>query len=268
MPVRIALGVEYDGTDFHGWQTQPEVRTIQRCLETAVGRVADHPVTLQCAGRTDAGVHAHEQVVHFDTTADRSERSWVLGCNVNLPPDVAVRWARPVEARFHARFSALARHYRYQILVRRARSPLQRHRALWVHTPLDLAAMREAAATLVGEHDFTSFRALACQAKSPIRRVHYLDVAEQGDRVLLRVGANGFLHHMVRNLAGVLMAIGRGDASVNWTRELLEVRDRTLSGVTAPPQGLFFVRADYPVEFDLPQLEGAEPLRQVAGTRW
>ena len=250
---RIALGVEYDGTAFYGWQVQPRVRTVQETLEAALSRVADHPVRVHCAGRTDAGVHALAQVVHFDTTARRTERAWVLGSNVNLPGDCAVGWARPVDRDFHARFSASARHYRYRILTRPTRSALERERALWVHRPLDLARMQEAATVLVGEHDFSSFRALGCQAKSPVRRVHYLELKAVVGGIELSVGANGFLHHMVRNIVGVLLAIGRGEAAVEWPRELLEVRDRTRGGVTAPPQGLYFVRVDYPAGFGLPQ---------------
>ncbi len=249
--MRIALGVEYDGTAFSGWQTQPDARSVQQTLEAALSRVADHPVRVHCAGRTDAGVHALEQVVHFDSEARRSERAWVLGSNVNLPGDCAVAWARPVPPEFHARYSATARHYRYRILTRATRSALERDRALWVHRPLDLVRMQEAAAGLTGEHDFTSFRALACQAKSPVRRVHYLDLTPADGGIDLRVGANGFLHHMVRNIVGVLLAIGRGEAPVTWTAELLALRDRTRGGVTAPPQGLYFVRAEYPAEFGL-----------------
>lgn len=252
-PGRIALGVEYDGTGFRGWQTQLRMRTVQETLEAALSRVADHPVRVHCAGRTDAGVHALEQVVHFDSTAVRSERAWVLGTNVNLPGDCAVHWAQPVSGEFHARFSAIARHYRYRILMRRTRSALERDRAFWVLQPLDLGRMQAAAAALVGEHDFTSFRAVACQAKSPVRRVLYLDLQESEGLIELRTGANGFLQHMVRNIVGVLVAIGRGEAPVDWTGELLAVRDRTLGGVTAPPQGLFFERADYPAEFALPR---------------
>jgi tRNA pseudouridine38-40 synthase len=256
---RIAMGVEYDGSAFRGWQIQVGVRSVQATLEEAIGRVADHPIRVQCAGRTDAGVHADEQVVHFDTAARRTERAWVLGTNVNLPPDVAVRWACPVAPRFHARFEAQARHYRYLIMVRATRSPLQRDRAVWSHRPLDIERMREAGQALVGLHDFTSFRAVACQAKSPIRHLHYLDLSEADGLMQLRVGANGFLHHMVRNIAGVLMTIGRGEAPVDWTRELLVLRDRRLGGVTAPPHGLYFVRADYPEAFRLPSGSAPAP---------
>ena len=254
--MRIAMGLEYDGTAFHGWQLQDEARTVQAVVEAAVARVADHPVRVHCAGRTDRGVHAEEQVIHFDTPSRRAERSWVLGTNVNLPPDVGVSWARPVDPTFHARFSAIARHYRYRILCRPTRSPLARDRAVWLHQALDLERMRAAAAFLVGEHDFSSFRALGCQAKSPVRRVHYCDWAREGERLELRIGANGFLHHMVRNIVGVLTAIGRGEADPAWVEELLAIRDRTRGGVTAPPQGLYFVRADYPAAFALPQRGG------------
>jgi tRNA pseudouridine38-40 synthase len=209
------------------------------------------------AGHALVGVHADEQIVHFDAAARRSERAWVLGTNVNLPPDVAVRWACPVDPGFHARFDARARHYRYLIMVRATRSPLLRDRAVWSHRPLDLERMRKAGHALVGVHDFSSFRAVACQAKSPIRHLHYLELSETDGLIQLRVGANGFLHHMVRNIAGVLMTIGRGEAPVEWTRELLELRDRRLGGVTAPPQGLYFVGAEYPEAFRLPS--GREP---------
>ena len=251
--IRIAMGVEYDGSAFHGWQLQDGARSVQGEVEAAVSRVADQPVRVHCAGRTDRGVHALEQVIHFDTQAQRPERSWVLGTNVNLPPEVAVAWARPVDPAFHARFSAIARHYRYRLLCRRTRSPLDRDRAVWLHQELDLDRMREAALPLVGEHDFSSFRAQACQAKSPVRQVHYCDLEREGERLELRIGANGFLHHMVRNIVGVLVTIGRGEAQVGWVEELLAIRDRARGGVTAPPQGLYFVRADYPAEFDLPR---------------
>lgn len=250
---RIAMGIEYDGSSFHGFQIQDDVRTIQGDLERAIGRVADHQIRIHCAGRTDTGVHALEQVIHFDTGALRDERSWVLGTNVNLPPDVNVLWARSVDPAFHARFCATARHYLYLILSRPTRSALMRNRAVWVHRALDLNLMRHAAADLVGEHDFSSFRALGCQAQSPVRRVHYVSLQQRADLLKLRIGADGFLHHMVRNIAGVLMAIGRGDAPISWVRELLQVRERRRGGVTASPEGLYFLRADYPEEIRLPQ---------------
>jgi tRNA pseudouridine38-40 synthase len=249
---RIAMGVEYDGSAFRGWQRQAHAsRTVQAALESAIGRVADHSITAHAAGRTDAGVHAEEQVVHFDTAATRTPREWVLGTNVNLPPDVAVRWAREVDGSFHARFSAIARHYRYLVMVRPTRSPLQRDRVVWTHRRLDVGRMQEAGRPLVGEHDFSSFRAVACQAKSPIRQVHYLTIEEREGLIALRIGANGFLHHMVRNIAGVLLTIGRGEAATDWTRRLLEARDRRLGGVTAPAHGLYFVRVDYPEGFQV-----------------
>jgi len=250
--MRIAMGVEYDGTAFHGWQTQDEgVRTVQACLEQAVSSVADHQVRVHCAGRTDAGVHALEQVMHFDTHARRPFRAWVLGTNVNLPRDISVSWAREVDMGFHARFSATGRHYRYEILNRMTRSGLHRDRTVWVHRPLDEERMQQAAKDLVGTHDFSSYRALGCQAKSPVRTLHYLKVRRNGETVFIEAGANAFLHHMVRNIAGVLMAVGRGDRPVEWAREILELRDRTRGGVTAPAQGLYLTRVDYPAEFGI-----------------
>ncbi len=250
--MRVAMGVEYDGTAFHGWQTQGDVRTVQEELGKAVSRVADHPVVIHCAGRTDAGVHGVGQVVHFDTEAERTPRNWVLGTNVNLPDDVNIAWAQPVADDFHARFSAISRSYRYRILNRTTRSALWRNRAVWIHRPLDEQRMQAAAAHLVGTHDFSSYRALGCQAKSPVRTVTELRVTRERDQVVIDISANGFLHHMVRNIAGVLIAIGEGDQPVTWTRDVLEYRDRTLGGVTAPPQGLYLMRVGYPEKYDLP----------------
>ncbi|HXH04075.1 MAG TPA: tRNA pseudouridine(38-40) synthase TruA [Candidatus Competibacteraceae bacterium] len=251
--MRIALGVEYDGTAFHGWQSQSGgVRTVQDCLELALSRIADHSVHVACAGRTDAGVHALAQVVHFDTTARRPERAWVMGGNTHLPGDVRILWARPVAADFHARFSALARSYRYLILNAPQRSALMRHRASWHYRPLDVERMALAARDLLGEHDFSAFRGIDCQAKSPVRTVYRLELARHGDYVLLEAEANAFLHHMVRNLAGVLMAIGEGSRPVKWARQVLESRDRCQGGITAPPQGLYLSGVRYLPHYGLP----------------
>lgn len=252
--MRVALGIEYDGSNFCGWQSQRGVRTVQATLEQALSKVANHPVQVITAGRTDAGVHATGQVVHFDTTASRSERSWVFGCNANLPPDVVVRWARPVGETFHARFSAVARHYRYVILNRRVRSAIAHRRVTWYCHPLAVSRMREAAVCLVGEHDFSSFRAKACQAKNPVRTVHCLEVAQNADFVAIEISANAFLHHMVRNIAGVLMAIGGGQQPPRWAEEVLQARCRAEGGVTAPPDGLYLVGVDYPNSIELPEL--------------
>ena len=251
---RVALGVEYDGSDFCGWQMQKSgVRTVQEELETALSSVANAPVRVHCAGRTDTGVHGVGQVVHFDTEAQRSPRSWILGANANLPFDVNVTWSKLVDEAFHARFSAVSRAYRYVILNRMTRSCLHRNRAVWTHRPLDANRMHEAAQSLVGTHDFSSFRAQGCQAKSPVRILSYLDVSRQGDRIIIDVGANAFLHHMVRNLAGVLMTIGRADEPIGWAQEVLERRDRTKGGVTAPPEGLYLMHVGYPDEFEIPE---------------
>jgi tRNA pseudouridine38-40 synthase len=251
--MRIALGVEYDGGGFSGWQLQRHgVRTVQGELEAALSKVAAHPVRVACAGRTDTGVHATGQVAHFDTSAERSDRNWVLGSNVNLPPDVAVSWAHRVDEDFHARFSAVSRRYCYLILNRPSRSSLLAGRATWVHKPLDAERMHEAGQVLVGEHDFSSYRALGCQAKSPVKTLHSLVVRRSGEQVLLTVHANAFLHHMIRNIAGVLIAIGRGDQPVDWAQWVLSQCDRRLGGVTAPPDGLYFEKVWYPREFAIP----------------
>ncbi|MBV9696977.1 MAG: tRNA pseudouridine(38-40) synthase TruA [Gammaproteobacteria bacterium] len=252
---RIAVGLEYDGSAFAGWQSQPGLRTVQALAEQALSRIAAEPLCLTCAGRTDAGVHALAQVAHFDTHAERTPRSWVLGANSELPPDVSVRWAQVVPEHFHARYSAEARTYRYLILNRPARSALQRERATWVHRPLDVAAMAAAARHLEGEHDFSAFRAAECQAKSPVRRLESLRVERSGERVWIEATANAFLHHMVRNLVGVLLSIGRGEAAPAWAAELLAGRDRTQAAATAPAHGLYLWRVRYPQAFALPAAE-------------
>jgi len=251
--MRIALGIEYDGSRFSGWQRQAHAVGVQQVLEEAVSKVADHPVELVCAGRTDAGVHATAQVVHFDTESVRSPRAWVLGTTCNLPPAVCVNWAQPVGEDFHARFSATGRRYRYVILNRPVRPALLHGRVCWEHGPLDAARMAAAAVCLHGEHDFSSFRAQGCQAKHPRREIQALDVRREGEFIYLDVAANAFLHHMVRNIAGTLLAVGRGERPVDWVAEVLSARDRTAGGVTAPAGGLYLVQVRYPECFGLPQ---------------
>lgn len=255
---RLALGVEYDGTAFTGWQRQAHAaRTVQGCLEKALERVADQPVEVVCAGRTDAGVHATGQVVHFDTTAQRELRSWLLGLNSNLPADIAVCWVNPVSDTFHARYRARARQYRYTICNRPTRPALTRSQMTWNHHPLDETRMQAGALHLVGEHDFSAFRAAECQARSPVRTVYRVDVRRVGDGVLIDVVASGFLHHMVRNIAGVLMTIGAGKQEPSWAYRVLAGRDRNLGGITAPPCGLCLVAVAYPPEHGIPVPEGA-----------
>ena len=247
------MGVEYDGSRFCGWQRQHETRTVPGEIERAVSFVANEPVEVVCAGRTDTGVHGAEQVVHFDARAERRNRSWVLGCNANLPGDVAVLWTHPVEDDFHARFSALSRRYRYVILNRFTRPAILASRVCWEHVRLDVERMQQAATHLLGEHDFTSYRALACQAKHAVREVRELKVVREGEMIYIDIVANAFLHHMVRNIAGVLMEIGIGEREPDWTRELLDVRDRSVGGVTAPAAGLYLVSVEYPDAHGLPQ---------------
>ncbi len=250
--MHIALGIEYDGAGFHGWQIQASVRTAQETLEQALSVVANHPVRVYCAGRTDTGVHATGQVVHFETDAVRSMRSWVFGTNVNMPHDLNVLWAKEMPDAFHARFSATGRHYRYVILNRMSRSALQRDRMVWCHYPLNEALMHQAGQYLVGTHDFSSYRALGCQAKSPVKTVHALQVTRQDEFVTITIHADAFLHHMVRNIAGVLMAVGREEHPPIWAQQILAYKDRARGGVTARPQGLYLTKVDYPDEFAIP----------------
>jgi len=254
--MRVALGIEYDGTSYNGWQRQKNGIGVQQRLEEALALVADEPVEVVCAGRTDTGVHASGQVVHFDTSAGRSERGWLLGTNTNLPADISVAWVRQVSDAFHARFTATGRRYRYVILNRLQRSALHRHRAWWVHQPLDEHVMHAAAQHLVGEHDFSAFRAAGCQAHSAVRELTAISVVRCGDRVTVDVAANAFLMHMVRNITGTLAAIGQGEQPVTWTRDVLAGRDRTAGGITAPPHGLTLVAVDYPQEFGIPAAAG------------
>ena len=255
--MRLALGVEYDGTAYSGWQRlaaagEAGPSTVQGVLEAALAFVADAPVAVTCAGRTDAGVHAACQVVHFDTDALRDPRGWTLGTTTRLPPDVCVRWCVPVAGTFNARFAARARRYRYTLLNRPVRPALGRTQLSWERRPLDADAMHRAAQALVGEHDFSAFRTVHCQAAHAMRDLQRIRVARDGDRIVLDVQANAFLHHMVRNIVGTLVPVGAGEQPEDWPARLLAGRDRTLAGPTAPPQGLVFVGPLYPAEWGLP----------------
>lgn len=250
---RVALCVEYNGAQFHGFQKQPSgVDTVQARLESALSQVADEPITLVCAGRTDTGVHGTNQVVHFDTLSVRPLKAWSRGVNALLPNSVSVKWAQQVTPYFHARFSASFRTYRYIIANTPSRPALGYEQMTWVRESIDEGAMWRAAQALVGEHDFTSYRASQCQAHSPVRRIHYLDIARRGDLIVVEIQANAFLHHMVRNIMGVLLAIGVGEQAEEWAAEVLAARDRRKAGVTAKPNGLHLVAIEYPDHFDFP----------------
>lgn len=250
---RIALGIEYDGSGYCGWQMQSHgTRTVQHEVEKALSIVADHPVQVVCAGRTDTGVHATAQVVHFDTHALRKTRAWVMGVNTHLPDDVCVHWARQVDTGFSARFSATMRRYRYIIQQRPARPALFSRRVTWIHNELNIAGMFEAAQALLGENDFSSFRSSACQSEHAMRFVKSIDVMAEGEFVYIDIQANAFLHHMVRNIVGSLLKVGTGEKPVNWMAELLALKDRTRAGPTAPAEGLYLVAVQYPDEYGLP----------------
>lgn len=250
--MRIALGIEYDGTAYNGWQRQKHGVGVQAPVEEALARVADEAIEVQCAGRTDTGVHAAAQVVHFDSRASRTARNWLLGINSNLPADICALWVAFVEPDFHARYSATARTYRYCILNRLTRSALYRHRAWWVHRPLDASRMRAAAAYLLGEHDFSAYRAAGCQASTPRRNLQRIDVERQEEWLTVTVTANAFLQHMVRNLVGVLVTIGSGEQPPEWAKAVLDSRDRRQGGVAAPAHGLTLIDVAYPARFALP----------------
>ncbi len=261
---RLVLGIEYDGSQFAGWQWQAGQRTVQIVLEQALSKVANHAITVLCAGRTDAGVHALEQVVHFDTHATRPLQAWLLGGNANLPEDVRITWVQVAVDDFHARYSAIARFYRYVILNRPIKSALQPRLTTWCGYPLDAGKMHHAAQALVGEHDFTSFRAQGCQSKSPQRLMYFVEVARAGDLVTIELSANAFLHHMVRNIAGVLMAIGSGKQPLDWTQHLLQVKDRTAASATASPCGLYLGGVLYPTHYKIPKHPSFERLPRDA----
>ncbi|QIB52044.1 tRNA pseudouridine(38-40) synthase TruA [Pseudomonas sp. OIL-1] len=250
---RVAACIEYRGTAYRGWQRQQSgVRSVQEAVEKALSRVANHPVSTVCAGRTDAGVHASSQIIHFDSDARRSMANWFHGANANLPADISLAWAQPVEQDFHARFSAKARRYRYVIYNDPVRPAHLAHEVTWNYRTLDIERMQQAGALLVGEHDFSAYRAVACQAKSPVKTIHHLRLVRFGQFIVLDVRANAFLHHMVRNIAGVLMEIGCGERPVEWAAEVLTSRDRREGGLTAPPFGLYLVDVTYPERFQLP----------------
>lgn len=246
------MGIEYNGAAFAGWQVQPDQPTVQQVVERALSSVADHPVQVVCAGRTDAGVHATGQVVHFDSDAPRTTWAWVLGANANLPRTVAATWAQQVPDGFHARFDALSRSYRYDLLNRATRPGVDHDRVAWLHRPLDVPRMHAAAQRLLGEHDFSAFRAQGCQAKTPVRTLRRLDITRTGDRIAFELTANAFLHHMVRNLVGSLVMVGCGERDADWLQQVLESRDRSRAAATASPAGLYLVAVEYPARYGLP----------------
>ncbi|MCC5881564.1 MAG: tRNA pseudouridine(38-40) synthase TruA [Halomonas sp.] len=253
---RLAMGVEYDGSAYCGWQRLKHAPSVQGELERALAKVASQSITVHASGRTDSGVHATRQVIHFDSPVPRSQKAWVFGVNANLARDVAVRWVREVPDDFHSRFKALARRYRYLILNQMSRPVLERANVTWCRDPLDADAMHRAAQALVGENDFSSFRAAGCQSKTPWRHLHFIEVRRHGPLVVVDVQGNAFLHHMVRNIVGALVSVGRGEQDDTYLARLLALRDRTLADVTAPACGLHFVDSLYDNDWGLPQ----EPL--------
>jgi len=261
---RVALCLSYNGASYHGWQAQKSgIPTVQQSLEQALSKVANHPVKVVCAGRTDASVHSSYQVVHFETTAKRTSRAWIFGCNASLPNDISVSWAGAMHDDFHARFSATSRRYHYMIYNHPIRPSSFMTDVTWSHYPLDEKKMHDAAQHLVGRHDFTSFRAVGCQASSPVRELEFVNVQRFSNMIMIDIKGNAFLHHMVRNIAGVLMAIGCGKQPVDWCHKVLKLRDRTKAGVTALPFGLYLTHVEYPEKFGIPESTGAPSLIQA-----
>ncbi|MFV0549922.1 MAG: tRNA pseudouridine(38-40) synthase TruA [Limnobaculum xujianqingii] len=252
--IKVALGIEYDGSAYYGWQRQQEVASVQGHLEQALTQVANQPISVFCAGRTDAGVHATGQVVHFETNVQRQDVAWTMGVNANLPKNIAVRWVKRVDEDFHARFSATARRYRYIIYNHRFRPAILSSGVTHFHLPLDETRMHRAGQYLLGENDFTSFRAVQCQSRTPWRNVNHLNVTRQGAYVVVDIKANAFVHHMVRNIVGSLLEVGCGNQDEHWIAELLAAKDRTLAAATAKAEGLYLVDVDYPERFELPDL--------------
>ena len=251
---RYAAIVEYNGACFHGWQKQKHHNepTVQAALEAAISKVANHPVEVACAGRTDAGVHATRQVIHFDTTSKRSDYGWIMGINTNTPPAVSVQWIQQVDSEFHARFKAQARCYRYLINNSKYRQALQHDQMTWWKYPLDAEKMQQAADHLLGEHDFTSFRAKDCQAKTPVKTMHRIEVKQWGDLIMVELESSAFLYHMVRNIMGCLIPIGEGHKEPGWMKDVLDAKSRLAAGVTAPGDGLHFVGVRFPEHFGIP----------------
>jgi tRNA pseudouridine38-40 synthase len=249
---RVAAIVEYDGTEYAGWQSQAHSVSIQDAVQAAIAFVAGHPIVAICAGRTDSGVHATGQVIHFDTNAIRTPRAWVLGTNTKLAPNIALQWAGEVSLEFHARHKAIRRIYRYCILNRSARSALQRTRAAWIHRPLDAAAMHTAAQALIGEHDYSAFRSVECQSETTVRRVERIEVRREGDYLWLEIAANAYLHHMVRNIVGTLLAVQHEADPAAAMARVLASGNRRFAGATAPAAGLYLWRVEYPPEYGIP----------------
>jgi tRNA pseudouridine38-40 synthase len=253
--MRIALGVEYDGRAYNGWQSQPDVPNVQDALQSALSVIAGESITISAAGRTDTGVHALEQVIHFDSEIARPLNAWVRGTNALLPKDVAVLWVHDVSGEFHARFSAQARSYQYVLVNRPSRIGVHQGKVGWFHAPLDVAAMRAAAQHLLGKHDFSAFRASECQAKTPVKNLARLDIRQHGDTLIFDLSADAFLHHMVRNIVGCLVYVGKGNHPSSWLREVLESRNRSLAAPTFAPDGLYLKRIHYDPKWGLPQLK-------------
>jgi tRNA pseudouridine38-40 synthase len=264
--MRIALGIEYDGNGHCGWQSQPSGCGVQDKLESAIGGIAAEKISLICAGRTDTGVHALAQVAHFDTTAIRPDTAWVRGVNALLPPTIAVKWAQPVSDDFHARFCAVSRTYRYVLLNHPVRPSLCSGRAGWYHAALDMHAMQAAANLLLGEHDFEAFRAAECQAKTSIKTISYIEMQKRGEFIIFTFRANGFLHHMIRNIIGTLIYIGTNRQPVEWMNELLSSKDRTRSAPTFAPDGLYLAAIEYESKWGLPVFPDTDYLNFFAAT--
>lgn len=251
---KYALGIEYIGTRFCGWQSQTGMRCVQSEVENSLSRIADETVKVVCAGRTDTGVHALGQVVHFETNALRTERGWLLGANTSLPIDISISWVKQVPIDFHARFSALSRTYEYKIHNRLARSAILHERSTWIYHPLDLLRMQNAAKLLIGEQDFSAFRSAKCEANHAARNIQSIGIDRVNDHLVFHITANAFLHHMVRNIVGSLVMIGKGEKSQQWLKDVINSGDRKLAGPTAPASGLYFHSVTYPVEYSLPKL--------------